>query len=124
MCLAVILAMPPCGDAAGDHKKKMKACNTGADETGLNGEGKDSERNLFMKECLSAKSSKAAAGEASQQSKMKGCSKDPGAQNLKSDERKKFMSTPVELISPTGAIPVGLGFLHNPSACRHSPSRT
>jgi hypothetical protein len=73
--------------------RKMKACNAEADEKGLSGEGRGPERNGFMKECLSAKSSKAATGGASQQSKMKSCSKDAGAQNLKGDERKKFMST-------------------------------
>jgi hypothetical protein len=91
--LAVLLGMPSYGYAAGIHKNKMKACNTAADEKGLSGEGKGPERKAFMKECLSAKSSKAATGAASQQSKMKRCNKDAGAQNLKGDERKKFMST-------------------------------
>lgn len=91
-CLAVILAMPSYGYAAG-AQNKMKACNAEADEKGLGSEGKGPERKAFMKECLSAKSSKAARGGASQQSKMKRCNKDAGAQNLKGDERKKFMST-------------------------------
>jgi len=38
----------------------MKACNAEADEKGSGGEGKGPERKAFMKECLSAKSSKTA----------------------------------------------------------------
>jgi hypothetical protein len=37
-----------------------------------------------MKECL--------AGKATQQEKMKACNQDANSQNLKGDERKKFMS--------------------------------
>jgi psiF repeat-containing protein len=70
----------------------MKARNAEADEKGLGGEGKGPERKAFMKECLSAKSSKTAPSGASQQSKMKSCNKDTGAQSLKGEERKKFMS--------------------------------
>ena len=92
-CLAVFLAAPPDGYAAGAHKNKMKACNAEADAKGLSGEGKGPERKAFMKACLSAKSSKGAAGGASQQSKMKRCNKNAGAQNLKGDERKRFMTT-------------------------------
>ncbi len=73
-----------------EQQNKMKTCNAAADKKGF-GEGKGDERRAFMKECLSAKPAKAAAG-ASQQNKMKTCNKDAGAKNLKGDERKKFMS--------------------------------
>ena len=53
-------------------------------------EGKGEQRKAFMKECLSAKPEKSAAG-ASQQNKMKTCNKDAKAKNLAGDERKKFM---------------------------------
>ena len=43
-----------------------------------------------MKECLTAKPEKAAAG-ASQQNKMTTCNKDAKAKKLAGDERKKFM---------------------------------
>jgi hypothetical protein len=52
--------------------------------------GKGDQRKAFMKECLSAKPAKAAAG-ASQQNKMTTCNKDAKAKNLAGEERKKFM---------------------------------
>lgn len=92
LCLAVILGMPSYGMAAGARQNKMKTCNAEADDKGLSGEGKGPERQAFMKDCLSAKSQKAATGATSQQSKMKSCNKDASSQKLKGDERKKFMS--------------------------------
>jgi hypothetical protein len=61
-----------------------------ANAKGLTGEGKGDARKAFMKECLSAKPEKAAAG-ASQQNKMTTCNKDAKAKKLAGDERKKFM---------------------------------
>ncbi len=85
--LSFTLSTPP---VWAQQQNKMKACNAEADKKGL-GEGKGDERKAFMKDCLSAKPAKAAAG-ASQQNKMKTCNKDAAAKNLKGDERKKFMS--------------------------------
>lgn len=83
------LCIAPFVMAAPAQKNKMKACNEEATANGL-GEGKSDERKAFMKECLSAKPVK--AGE-TQQNKMKTCNKEAGEQNLKGEERKKFMST-------------------------------
>lgn len=85
--LSLMLSTPPLW---AEQQNKMKTCNAEADKKGL-GEGKGDERKAFMKDCLSAKPAKAAAG-ASQQNKMKTCNKDAAAKNLKGDERKKFMS--------------------------------
>ncbi|MCW5798264.1 MAG: phosphate starvation-inducible protein PsiF [Nitrospira sp.] len=87
--LAVVLVTPQLS-YAGAQQNKMKTCNAEADTKGLSGEGKGDQRKAFMKECLSAKPEKAAAG-ASQQNKMKTCNKDAKAKNLAGDERKKFM---------------------------------
>ncbi|HEY6085412.1 MAG TPA: PsiF family protein [Nitrospira sp.] len=76
--------------AAPAQQNKMKACNAQADEKGLGGEGKGEERKAFMKECLSAKSTK--SGKTAQQDKMKTCNKEAGEKQLKGDERKQFMS--------------------------------
>ncbi len=87
--LAAVLITPQLS-YAGAQQNKMKTCNADADAKGLSGEGKGEQRKAFMKECLSAKPEKAAAG-ASQQNKMKTCNKDAKAKNLAGDERKKFM---------------------------------
>lgn len=87
--LAAVLVIPQLS-YAGAQQNKMKTCNADADAKGLSGEGKGEQRKAFMKECLSAKPEKAAAG-ASQQNKMKTCNKDAKAKNLAGDERKKFM---------------------------------
>lgn len=87
--LSFMPATPPVW-AAG-QQNKMKTCNAAADDKGLGGEGKGDQRKAFMKECLSAKSTKP-AGKTTQQSKMKTCNKDAAAKNLKGDERKTFMS--------------------------------
>ena len=87
--LAAVLFTPQLS-YAGAQQNKMKTCNADADAKGLSGEGKGEQRKAFMKECLSAKPEKAAAG-ASQQNKMKTCNKDAKAKNLAGDERKKFM---------------------------------
>ncbi len=89
LVLAVVLATPQLSDAAA-QQNKMKTCNADANAKGLSGEGKGDERKAFMKECLSAKSAKAAAG-ATQQNKMTTCNKDAKAKKLAGDERKKFM---------------------------------
>ncbi len=86
--LSFMLATPTAWSAG--QPNKMTTCNAEADAKGL-GEGKGDERKAFMKECLSAKPTKAAAG-ASQQTKMKTCNKEASAKNLKGDDRKKFMS--------------------------------
>ena len=89
IALAAVLVTPQLS-YAGAQQNKMKTCNADADAKGLSGEGKGDQRKAFMKECLSAKPEKAAAG-ASQQNKMKTCNKDAKAKNLAGDERKKFM---------------------------------
>lgn len=68
----------------------MKDCSEQAKANGL-GDGKGDERQAFMKECLSAKSTK--SGKTAQQEKMKASNKEAGEKSLKGDERKKFMST-------------------------------
>lgn len=73
------------------QQNKMKACNDQATAKGL-GEGKGEERRAFMKECLSAKSTKGGGGKETQQNKMKTCNKEAGEKELKGDARKKFMS--------------------------------
>ena len=83
------LCIAPFAFAAPAQQNKMKTCNAEATAKGL-GEGKGNERRAFMKECLSAKPVKAGG---TQQNKMKTCNKEAGEQNLKGDERKKFMST-------------------------------
>ena len=89
LMLAAVLATPQLS-YAGAQQNKMKTCNAGANAKGLTGEGKGDARKAFMKECLSAKPEKAAAG-ASQQNKMTTCNKDAKAKKLAGDERKKFM---------------------------------
>jgi Ni/Co efflux regulator RcnB len=77
-------SLAPAAFAASAQQNKMKECNVSAADK------KGDERKAFMKECLSAKPAKAAAG-TSQQSKMTTCNKDAKAKNLAGDERKKFM---------------------------------
>ncbi len=89
IALAVVLVTPQLS-YAGAQQNKMKTCNADADAKGFSGEGKGDQRKAFMKECLSAKSGKAAPG-ATQQNKMTTCNKDAKAKNLAGDERKKFM---------------------------------
>lgn len=89
--LAAVLITPQLSDA-GAQQNKMKTCNADAEAKGLSGEGTGADRKAFMKECLSAKPEKAAAG-ASQQNKMTTCNKDASAKNLAGDERKKFMKS-------------------------------
>ncbi|HMZ54815.1 MAG TPA: PsiF family protein [Nitrospira sp.] len=91
LMLAAVLVTPQLS-FAGAQQNKMKTCNADADAKGLSGEGKGEDRKAFMKECLSAKPAKAAAG-TSQQNKMASCNKDAKAKNLAGDERKKFMKT-------------------------------
>ena len=74
------------------QQNKMKDCNTQADAKGLKGAGKGSERQAFMKECLSAKPAAAAGGATTQQEKMKTCNAEATAKGLKGDARKEFMS--------------------------------
>ena len=82
------MVLPPMAGEAATQQNKMKDCSEQA--KGL-GEGKGDGRQAFMKECLSAKSTK--SGETTQQEKMKACNKEAGEKSLKGDERKKFMST-------------------------------
>ena len=89
--LTAVLITPQLSDA-GAQQNKMKTCNADAAAKGLSGEGTGDARKAFMKECLSAKPEKAAAG-ASQQNKMTTCNKDASAKNLAGDERKKFMKS-------------------------------
>jgi hypothetical protein len=89
LLLTAVLISPQLSHA-GAQQNKMKTCNAEADAKGLSGEGKGGDRKAFMKECLSAKPAKAAAG-GSQQNKMTTCNKDAKAKNLAGDERKKFM---------------------------------
>jgi len=81
------------------QQEKMKNCNKEAKEKALKGD----ERKVFMKKCLSGKTSSApatttatppatAAAPPTQQEKMKACNKDAKDKALKGDERKKFMS--------------------------------
>lgn len=90
--LFAALLVTPSLTYAGTQQNKMKTCNADADAKGLSGEGKGDARKAFMKECLSAKPTKAAAG-ASQQNKMATCNKEAKAKNLAGDERKKFMKS-------------------------------
>lgn len=87
--LTAVLASPQLS-YAGAQQNKMKTCNADADAKGFSGEGKGEQRKAFMKECLSAKPAKAAAG-ATQQNKMTTCNKDAKAKNLAGDDRKTFM---------------------------------
>lgn len=89
--LASLLIAPQFG-YAGAQQNKMKTCNAEADAKGLTGEGKGDERKAFMKECLSAKPAKAAAG-GSQQEKMKACNREAKEKSLAGDERKKFIKS-------------------------------
>ncbi len=89
LMLAAVFAMPQFV-YAGAQQNKMATCNKDANAKGLSGEGKGDERKAFMKECLSAKSEKSAAG-STQQNKMTTCNKDAKAKKLVGDERKKFM---------------------------------
>lgn len=91
LLLTAALITPQLSFAAA-QQNKMKTCNADADAKGLSGEGKGEDRRAFMKECLSAKPAKAAAG-TSQQNKMATCNKDAKAKNLAGDERKKFMKS-------------------------------
>ena len=88
------------------QQEKMKNCNKEAKEKALKGD----ERKVFMKKCLSGKTSSAPATTTvapatttatppatatvppTQQEKMKSCNKDAKDKALKGDERKKFMS--------------------------------
>jgi psiF repeat len=89
------LGIAPFASAAPAKQSKMAACNAQADDKGL-GEGKEEERKVFMKECLSAKTAKAmktgGTQQNNQQSKMKSCNTEAGTKGLKGDERKTFMS--------------------------------
>lgn len=97
-CLGFAFTVSTPAFAAGE---KMKGCNKEA--KGMKGE----ERKAFMKKCLSkdyvlkseaaagapAKAAPAkAAAPSAQHDKMKACSADAKAKELKGDERKKFMS--------------------------------
>ena len=64
---------------AATQQNKMKDCSEQAKAKGL-GEGKGDERQAFMKECLSAKSTK--SGKTAQQEKMKACNKEAGEKSL------------------------------------------
>jgi psiF repeat len=86
---AALMLAPIAGEAA--QQNKMKACSEQANAKGL-GEGKGEERKAFMKECLSAKTAPA-KNKTAQQDKMRACNKEAGEKQLKSDERKQFMST-------------------------------
>lgn len=83
------LCIAPFVIAAPAKQSKTAACNTQADDKGLV-EGKEGERKAFMKECLAKKTERTGG---TQQSKMKTCNKGAADQNLRGDERKKFMRT-------------------------------
>ncbi|MGH7217373.1 MAG: PsiF family protein [Nitrospiraceae bacterium] len=83
------LCVAPFAIAAPAKPSKTAACNAQANDKGL-GEEKGDERTAFMKECLSAKPTKAGGD---QQNKMKTCNRDAAEKSLKGDERKKFMRT-------------------------------
>ena len=83
------LCIVPVTIAAPAKQSTMAACSAQANDKGLSEETGD-ERKAFLKECLSAKPTKAGG---TQQNKMKSCNKEAGAKNLKGEERKKFMST-------------------------------
>ena len=76
---------------AATQQNKMKDCSEQAKAKGL-GEGKGDERQTFMKECLSAKSTK--SGKTAQQEKMKACNKEAGEKSLKGDERYSRQANP------------------------------
>ncbi|HMU54143.1 MAG TPA: PsiF family protein [Nitrospira sp.] len=90
-CFVAALGFAHAAEAASPQQSKMKACNAAADEKGLSGEGKGEARQVFMKECLSAKSGK--GGKTAQQEKMKTCNKEAGEKKLAGEERKQFMSS-------------------------------
>ena len=83
------LCIAPLAVAAPAKKSKTAVCNTQADDKGL-GEGKEGERKAFMKECLAKKTARTGG---TQQSKMKTCNEGAAEQNLRGDERKKFLRT-------------------------------
>jgi len=85
------LCIAPFAIAAPAKQSKMAACSAKANDKGF-GEGKDDEREAFMRSCLSAKPVKAATAGGTQQNKMKSCNKEAATKNLKGDERKTFMS--------------------------------
>jgi hypothetical protein len=83
------LYIAPLAVAAPAKQSKTAACNTRADDKGLR-EGKEGERKAFIKECLAKKTERTGG---TQQSKMKTCNEGAADQNLRGDERKKFMRT-------------------------------
>ncbi len=85
--LLVLAAQPTFSATA--QQDKMKSCNTDATSKQLKG----TERQDFMKTCLSASGTAAKKDLTPQQQKMSDCSKDAAAKSLKGDERKQFMST-------------------------------
>ena len=70
------------------QQQKMKDCNAEATQKGMKG----SDRQSFMKTCLSAGSAPQAHAN-SQQMKMKSCNSEAAAKKLSGDARKQFMSS-------------------------------
>ncbi len=83
------LCMASFAIAAPAKQSKITVCNAQADDKGL-GEGKEGERKAFMKECLAKKTARTGG---TQRNKMKTCNEGAADQNLRGDERKKFMRT-------------------------------
>ena len=72
--------------AENSQQERMSHCNTVAGAKGLKG----TDRQTFMKECLSGHETSTAKGN-SQQEKMKTCNADATGKGLKGEERKTFM---------------------------------
>ena len=84
--------------AATAQQTKMKTCNADASAKALKGD----DRKAFMKTCLSAASTAAAAVVTPQQEKMKACNTEAGSKSLKGTARKSFMK---ECLSNKAAAP-------------------
>ena len=80
LTVAALLLLAPQARALTSSQQRMKDCNAEA------GGKKGTERQAFMKTCLSEKAE-------TQQQKMKTCNADASAKSLKGAERRKFMST-------------------------------
>jgi opacity protein-like surface antigen len=89
LCAALsVLGFATAASAANTQQEKMKSCNAEAKAKSLSG----SDRQDFMKHCLSAGS---ASGDSltSQQQKMKTCNAEAKTKALKGADRKQFMSS-------------------------------
>ena len=71
------------------QQQRMKDCNAKADSQGVKG----TDRQAFMKTCLSGHDAATAAAKPTQQDKMKWCNAEATSKSLKGTDRQKFMSS-------------------------------